>query len=188
MELRGVAIAEGDVLALSIRLAFELAMGRCTIPLSTTKSDLASHEFGLLREFRAAMVQRGRSRDELNNNLLPKCLPLIEAIGHRMAYESAASGGVPLDLLRLYEVGVVGIDLPWYMDHTSWTRTSHFDAEQKALDDVLQNLDLHLENTGAEPYARAAMLSDSTWSKFVDSLRVYTGTASYSPFHASARL
>uniref|UniRef100_A0A0W0G6J1 Acyl-CoA dehydrogenase NM domain-like protein n=1 Tax=Moniliophthora roreri TaxID=221103 RepID=A0A0W0G6J1_MONRR len=188
MEMRGVAIAEGDVLVLCVRLAFELAMQRCSIPPSTRPSDLASHEQGLLNEFRAAMINRGRSRDELNNHLLPRCLPLIEAIGHRMAYESAVDRGVSSDLLRLYEVGVVGINLPWYMDHTTWTRDSHFEAERQALDDVFGNIHDHLENTGAEPYARAVMLSDSSWSSFVNSLKIYTGAATYTPFNIPARL
>ncbi|THH00846.1 hypothetical protein EW026_g1719 [Hermanssonia centrifuga] len=50
-EMRGIAIAEGDILVLSIRLATELILGRYSMPHSdNSRSLLSKHEAGIMAE------------------------------------------------------------------------------------------------------------------------------------------
>ncbi|EKM52531.1 uncharacterized protein PHACADRAFT_198586 [Phanerochaete carnosa HHB-10118-sp] len=129
-ELRGVAIAEGDVLVLGLRLAPELS--------------LAAILAAVRGEYRGARA---------NELLLPRCLPFVEAIGHRMEFEAATNAGVSAPLVCLYELGAVGAGLAAYV-----------------------------EASGVEKYAVGAIVSQEAWDAFVGSLDVYRGSSSYAPF------
>ncbi|KAI0735596.1 acyl-CoA oxidase [Earliella scabrosa] len=185
MELRGAAIAEGDVLALCIRLAPELLLGRYRIPTSQhPTSRLALHERRLTDELQAiiasASVNGGHRGPDVSRLLLPRCMPYIEAIGHRMAYEAATDAGVALPLLRLYEAGVVGVDLAAYLEFGLVpSRRAWAEEEAAALSEVYARLDSFLDATGAAPYARAACVSQEAWDAFVRTLEVYDGSAQY---------
>ncbi|KAI0372497.1 acyl-CoA oxidase [Pilatotrama ljubarskyi] len=183
-ELRGVAIAEGDVLALCLRLAPELLLGRYSVyPSQDTNSRLAIHEEKLSEELKGilkvASARGGHRGDLANQLLLPRSLPYVEAIGHRMAWEAARDAGVPAELLRLYEAGVVGADLASYVEFGLTTRRAHAEEEAAAVSAVYARLGEFLEMTGAKPYARAACVSQEAWDAYVETLPVYGGSASY---------
>lgn len=212
MELRGAAIAEGDVLVLALRrrlpsqtptwlliyvagLAPELLLRRYTIPASQNPNNLLSqHEQGLLEEMTSILQDSGEHHrgDFFNRMLLPRSLPLVEAIGHRMALEAAIRSGVPEPLVRLYEIGAVGTDIGWYVEKRLLTRNEYLTREDAALSPVYSNLDEYLDMMNIAPYAVAAIASDVSWQKFADSLRVYSGDAVYNPlsseFQPTARL
>ncbi|KAI0827408.1 acyl-CoA oxidase [Trametes gibbosa] len=186
-ELRGVAIAEGDVLALSLRLAPELLLGRYDVPTSQNPtSRLAVHEQKLGAELKgiitaAAAQNKGGHRSELANQLLlPRCLPYVEAIGHRMAYEAASDAGVAAPLLRLYEAGAVGVDLAAYIElRLVPSRAKWAEEEAAAVSAVYARLQEFLDSSGAEPYARAACVSEEAWNAYVETLPVYGGSVEY---------
>ncbi|KAH8085466.1 acyl-CoA dehydrogenase NM domain-like protein [Cristinia sonorae] len=180
LEMRGVAIAEGDVLALCIRLASELLIGRYEMPEpADPNSLLARHEAGLFEEARTVVMGLGAGhRSEAFNRLvLPLCQPLIESIGHRMAYEAAVKAQVPQPLIDLYVANAVKYDASWYIEHAAQTRRKIAEMEDLAVEKVLPNLNQLLDDTGAGPYCHAPIVSDATWKAFVDSLPHYGGNA-----------
>lgn len=134
---------------------------------------LAQHEQGLFDECRTAAVKImgfDHRSVEFNNVILPRCQSLVEAIGHRMAYEAAVAAGVDADLLALYEAGVIMQDSSWYVEHAGLTRGELFDRESRALDAVLPRLEEMLDATGAEEYVDAPILSQEAWDNFESSL------------------
>ncbi|KAJ5776641.1 uncharacterized protein N7511_001652 [Penicillium nucicola] len=109
LEIRGVSTAEGDIRVLAIRtypkvvicarltlnkgLASELLIGRYKLPPpKDSNSPIARHEASLLSEGREILQKsaKGAHRsNEFNRDILPLALPLVVAIGHRMAFEAA---------------------------------------------------------------------------------------------------
>ncbi|TCD66082.1 hypothetical protein EIP91_001840 [Steccherinum ochraceum] len=180
LEMRGVAIAEGDVLALCIRLASELLIGRYELPeAADPNSLLARHEAGLFEEARTVVMGLGAGhRSEAFNRLvLPLCQPLIEGIGHRMAYDAAVKARVPQPIINLYVANAVKHDASWYVEHAALTRRHIAEIEDKATSALLPQLDELLEATGAAPYCHAPIVSDQTWKAFVDDLPHFGGNA-----------
>jgi len=180
LEMRGVAIAEGDVLALCIRLASELLIGRYEMPeAADPNSLLARHEAGLFEEARTVVMGLGAGhRSEAFNRLvLPLCQPLIEAIGHRMAYEAAVRAQVSQEIIDLYVANAVKYDASWYIEHAAYTRHRIAEMEDAAAEKMLPQLNRLLDETGAEPYCHAPIATDATWKAFVDQLPHYGGDA-----------
>lgn len=157
-------------------LASELLLGRYQMPPARDPSSLlARHEKGLFDECRTIMQGMNKSHrsDEFNCLILPRCQALVEAIGHRMAYEAAVQAGVQPDLLALYEAGVVMLDSSWYVQHAGLSREAQFNTESHALNAVLPQLEKMLDDTGAEPYVTAPILSQEAWDAFVAGLDTY---------------
>ncbi|KAJ5086980.1 hypothetical protein NUU61_008287 [Penicillium alfredii] len=165
LETRGMSIAEGDVLALCIRLASELLLGRYSLPAARDPSALlAHHEQGLFDE----------SHNIIKNMTKGHRSPLVEAMGHRMAYEAAVEAGVNPNLLALYEAGVVLQDSSWYVQHAGLTREAQFENDSRALDACLPHLDHMLDGTEAKEYADSPLLSQEEWDRFTASLETFT--------------
>ncbi|OKL64197.1 hypothetical protein UA08_00272 [Talaromyces atroroseus] len=193
LEVRGISIAEGDVTALCIRLAAELLLGRYKLPEARDPSSLlAQHEQGLFDECRMAAAQTmstsgGHRSVGFNNAILPRCQSLVEAIGHRTAYEAALDAGIDSDLLTLYEAGVIMQDSGWYVQHVGLTREMQFDRESRALNAVLPRLEGMLDGTGAGEYVDAPILSQGAWDEFERSLEVFQAP-SLSTEHVQSKL
>jgi hypothetical protein len=49
--------------------------------------------------------------------ILPLCLPLVQAIGHRMAYEAAVAARLDPGPISLFEIGVVKNDASWHVEN-----------------------------------------------------------------------
>ncbi|KAI0923359.1 hypothetical protein AcV5_008933 [Taiwanofungus camphoratus] len=187
--MRGIRIAEGDVLALSIRLANELLLGRYEMPKPKyPESLLARHEVGLFTECRNLLLKYGKShRDEnLSRLLLPRCLPLVQAIGYRLAYEAAVDAKVDKYLVDLYEAGVVMSDSGWYVEHMGLSRWAQFEMEERAVTSAMPHLEEYLERTGAAPYAVSPILTQRSWEMFLNEIPIFTGNAEVSVIVPSA--
>ncbi|KAJ7738064.1 acyl-CoA oxidase [Mycena maculata] len=173
VELRGMAIAEGDVLVLCIRLATEYLLGRYPLPKAQRLHTLiAKHEMGIFVEMRLALVAMGKNHrsEEFNRFLLPRCVALVLAIGQRMAYEAALDAHVHPALIRLYEAGAVLQDLAWYVENKYVTRETAKKNEAAAIDGVLEVLDTVLAENACEEVLHAPILSDERWSEWVATL------------------
>ncbi|KAF7336121.1 Acyl-CoA dehydrogenase NM domain-like protein [Mycena venus] len=187
--LRGIAIAEGDLLGLSIRLTSELLLGRYTLPTSSNPSNLlARHEVGLLSECKKIMERTDHHRGNLVNRfILPRCEAVVRAIGHRMAYDAAVSARLDSRIIALYETAAVKLDSAWYILGAGYPLSAQLADEDKALEDALPCLEQWLADTEVERYAQVPILSPAHWKAFVDGLPEF-GSAQSSEDTVEARL
>ncbi|KAI3296062.1 hypothetical protein DTO002I6_3745 [Penicillium roqueforti] len=181
LEMRGASTAEGDIRVLAIRLASELLLGRYQMPPpNDSTSPIARHEASLFSEARDLLQQgaKGIHRSErFNRNILPLALPLVEAIGHRMAYEAAIDANVDPSLLNLYESGVLKEDSAWYVEQGGLSREIQREMEAQAVDVLLPRMNDLLRASGVQPYSNAPMTSKMLWNDFVSGLEVFSGDA-----------
>ncbi|OJT09472.1 Peroxisomal acyl-coenzyme A oxidase 3 [Trametes pubescens] len=178
-EVRGLAIAEGDVLGLAIRLVNELLIGRYSLPRpSNSASLLALHAAGLFADLHTIVKSAKHHRsDEVNRRILLRCLPMMEAIGHRMAYDAAVAQGVRPALIDLYVANVVKLDAAWYAENTELGRAAQEEMETRAMDAVLPLLGELVQGMDVFAYVNALIVSDERWDAFVHDLKTYEGNA-----------
>lgn len=197
LEARGISIAEGDTMTLSISayfdnaarvrlrllthvpylgLASELLLGKYSMPAPKDAScPLARYEkhiFDVCRRYLRSFSGGHRS-DEYNAQILPHCQTLVEAIGHRMAYEAAREAAIEPNLLTLYEAGVLLQAPAWYVRGLRLDLEAQFQQEARAIDSLLPRLNQLLDATGAAPYCSAPILTNEAWNRFVDGLEGY---------------
>ena len=112
----------------------ELLLGRYKMPPpADPNSLLARHEAGLFEELRDIIKDVPHHRSaEVNRLVLPHCQPVMEAIGHRMAYDAAVAQGVRPCLIDLYVANVVRCDPAWYAEHAGLGRRAQQEMETKA--------------------------------------------------------
>ncbi|KAL2811762.1 acyl-CoA dehydrogenase NM domain-like protein [Aspergillus granulosus] len=175
LEARGISIAEGDTLVLCIRLATELLLNRYALPPPTDPTSLlAKYEFGMYTLCRTTLASLSAShRGEAYNTLiLPHAQPLIESIGHRMAYEAARAASVDEDLLAIYEASVLFHAPAWYANAMGLDVQHVFEQEGRAMDEVLNRLEEVIEGMKVEvaEYCTAPILGDREWEEFVGEL------------------
>ncbi|KAI0744987.1 acyl-CoA dehydrogenase NM domain-like protein [Earliella scabrosa] len=187
-EMRGIAIAEGDILGLSIRLVNEILIGRYEMPQpADPNSLLARHEAGLIAELREVVRNVSHHRSsEVNRLVLPYCQPTMEAIGHRMAYDAAVAAGVRPCLIDLYVANVVKLDAAWYTENAALGRRAQQEMETRAMDEALPILGELVKEMDVFAYVTAPIVSDERWAVFVEDLKVYRGNARVDPFERRA--
>ncbi|EMD32148.1 hypothetical protein CERSUDRAFT_119122 [Gelatoporia subvermispora B] len=175
-EMQGLGIAEGDIVVLSIKLATELVLGRYSMPPPDNPTSLlARHEAGLMDEARQVLADIKHNSADINRLLLPRCQPLVEAIGHRMAYDAAVAAGVMPSVIDLYVANIVKLDPAWYSENATLPRHAQDQMAAKAMDEVLPHLPSLIRDMDVLPYIRAPIVSDERWSAFVDTLPVSVG-------------
>ncbi|KAI0259525.1 hypothetical protein BC834DRAFT_1017762 [Gloeopeniophorella convolvens] len=170
--------AQGDLLVISIRtssstfpeenysfceigLASELLLGRYAL-LPTVYPDnlLARHEAGLISQLRAQLAGLGNHRSaEYNAVLLPEALPLVQAIGQRIAYDAARTAGIDTCLLDMYVATCVRQDESWYVESLGMTRRELRAMETRAVDALFPQLDKFLTLMDVEAYVTAPIVS-----------------------------
>ncbi|KAJ6109044.1 acyl-CoA dehydrogenase NM domain-like protein [Penicillium sp. IBT 16267x] len=191
LEFRAIATAEGDVRGLAIRLASELLIGRYQVPPpKDPNSALAQHEAGLFAEARESMKLFGNKHrsEAFNRNILPLALPLVQAVGYRMAMEAAVQVGIDSKLRALYEAGIIKECSAWFAEQGDLSRQEQREMESQAADAVLPELERLVEETGVEPYCTAPMTSEGLWNDFVEELETFSGDAVWSSQSRTARL
>ncbi|KAJ2912274.1 hypothetical protein MD484_g8140, partial [Candolleomyces efflorescens] len=173
-EMRGVCIAEGDVLVLSLRLVSELLIGRYEIPTAQdTNGILYKHERGLFDE--AASVLSGISHhrsDAFNRLILPRCEKLTLSIGYRMAYEAAVEARLDPRIIDLFRASSVRWDEGWYTETMGVSRETMFLDEDQALNEALPFLDKWADDLEVAEYVHAPITSAERWSDFFGKLEV----------------
>ncbi|KAJ6624206.1 acyl-CoA dehydrogenase NM domain-like protein [Mycena sp. CBHHK59/15] len=186
--LQGVAIAEGDSLVLSIRLATEILLGRYSmVPSVDCESLLAKHEIGVFESCQARLAQiSGHRSADFGRFILPQAVRLVEAVGHRIAYDAAVSSGVPQCLIDLYVAGCVRLDPAWYTEHVGLTQDAQLDAESAAVEAVLPHMAGFIEEMGVQAYATAPITSEDSWARFVQSLKTFRGESA--PHQVNSRM
>ncbi|PPQ93408.1 hypothetical protein CVT25_004725 [Psilocybe cyanescens] len=191
-DIRGAVIAEGDVLAISIRepfrplcilgpllmclwsgFAIEVLLGTRVPPKHDDVNSLLSrHEISVIKNLQDNLLSTvSSSRDPtIAGRLLPACQPLLEAIGHRMAYEVAVKAGLDQEIIDLFLASVIKLDQAWYSENAGITRDQQSKMEADAAERLLPRLDEFLEALNTKEFITAPIASDESWNQFVDSL------------------
>ncbi|KAJ3513952.1 hypothetical protein NLJ89_g2662 [Agrocybe chaxingu] len=174
-DIRGIAIAEGDILALSIRLASELLLKRYQLPpADDPDSILAKHEKGLYEEHSAMLRTIGKHRSsDFDRYILPECLPFIQAIGQRMAYDAAVRQKLDKAIIGMYVASCVKLDPSWYIEKMSMSRLDIREMEARAIDSMFPSLNDFLDELNVEPYITAPISSEKKWKAFLSSVEPY---------------
>ena len=175
----------------STGLASELLIDRYRVPPPKNPNGaLARHETGLFDEARTLMKSFGdKHRSEaFNRTILPLCLPLVLAIGYRMAIEAAVDVGIDPMLRDLYEAGAIKEDAGWFAEKGGISRELQCAVEAQAADAVLPDLERLVEETGVLPYCTAPMTSAALWNSYVEELETFSGDAAWGYEETKARL
>ncbi|KAF9259231.1 acyl-CoA oxidase [Marasmius fiardii PR-910] len=179
MSFRGIVIAEGDPLVLSIRLAFELLLGRYTLETPRNpKHFLATHEASILSELQSELISASSGTsdhrgEKSNAMILPRANSLVEGIGARMAYDAASlDPEIHPAVLKLFAISCVQRDPSWYVESGTFSRAKISEEENQAIEEMLPILDELLSRTGVEPYVYAKICKPDWWIEFAESLPV----------------
>ncbi|KAJ7485061.1 acyl-CoA dehydrogenase NM domain-like protein [Mycena galericulata] len=183
-DIRGAAIAEGDVLGISIRkskrisgFAIELVLGRVLPGDPHSDNILAQHEKSLLSELRHIVERFGHHRDpRIENEILPQCQELIEAVGHRLAVDAAIERGIEPLIIDLYVASVIKHDSAWYAEHTNLSRSRQRDMERDSVEALYPKLQQLLDKLEVTSYVTAPIVSDERWRSYVQELPTFDGS------------
>jgi len=174
-DLRGTSIAEGDILALSIRLFTELLLGRHKhLPVPTHKDTLLSqrHTASIRTySFLVASFPKGHRDDRFNDLILPHCEPGIRTLGHALAYSCALNAGVAKPLLELFEMAAVKMDAGWYAEHAGMTEAVRLQKEDQAAREALPDLKRYVDELQIRRSVQSPMISDERWEKWLEDVR-----------------
>lgn len=135
---------------------------------------LARHEASFFAQCQSKVAEAGNHRGEaFNRLLLPLCLPLVQAIGHRMAYEAAFDANVDGHHLDLYEIHAMKYNSAWYSEHAGLGWWQQHEMEERAATAALPFCERDVDGLGMEPFAIAPILTDERWRSFVQGLRFF---------------
>ena len=170
---------------LSFRLtgfAMELLLGRLEVlPTSNPESLLHRHEQSLISYLRAILSTSGRHNPKTEAILLPQCQSLIEAIGHRMAYDAAVDQGLDQHLIDTYVSHVISVDPSWYSEEAGISRAQQKKMELESATASFKHLKLLLERLDVDSYVAAPMVSDERWCAYERSLKTYSQPGKSTP-------
>lgn len=141
------------------------------------RSLLALHEIGLMKELREELAKMPHHRTvEFNQMILPECFRLVEAIGYRMAYEAAVEAGVEGNITNMYVASCVKLDSVWYAENGVLSRKEQRLMENNAIDVLTPDLESLLAQVNVGDFVRAPLVSDESWSEFVEGLETFGET------------
>uniref|UniRef100_A0A0W0G8C9 Acyl-CoA oxidase C-alpha1 domain-containing protein n=1 Tax=Moniliophthora roreri TaxID=221103 RepID=A0A0W0G8C9_MONRR len=172
-DLRGGAIAEGDILVTSIRFAVEIILGRIQPPPATDPTSvLYKHEQASINGLRWFLKSSTSHRDpEFEHHSLPQCQALMVAIGVRLAYESAMAANIDQRVLDLFIASVMKLDPAWYSESAGISRGDQHRMEVDCAMALLPQLESLLAKLDVQEYIMAPIVSDQSWNAFVNSLQ-----------------
>ncbi|CAA7265293.1 unnamed protein product [Cyclocybe aegerita] len=171
-DLRGGAIADGDILTASIRFAVEVLIGRMKPPATLYPDGILSlHEQYMIEELRG-IIQSGTSHRDpsVEKRILPFCEPLMAAMAYRMAYDAAMGDRLDSRIIDMFVASAVKLDPAWYAEKGGIPRMKQAQMQEAAACALLPDLPSFVERLEAKDYVTAPMLSSEGWNGFVDCL------------------
>ncbi|KAJ7499952.1 hypothetical protein FB451DRAFT_1015105 [Mycena latifolia] len=156
-------------------LATEIPIGRYSvIPAADSESLLARHETGVFQRCRDRIARMSSHRSpDFSRFILPQAVRLVEALGHRIAYDAVVSVGIEKCLIDLYIVSCLKSDPAWYVEHAGLTQDIQLNMESAAIEAVLPRMEGLINNMGVEAYATAPIVSEDSWTRFVSTLETF---------------
>lgn len=157
----------------STGLASEILGNKYSLPKATDPSGLlARRESQAMAEANTTLAEIGgygvHRGPAFNRYILPRSRPLIEAVGHRMAYEAAKEAGISHKILRIYEAQCVG------STPSSVVETMDQNALADLYEEFLMEIMPQFEDSEVADYLTAPIVSDESWDAFFESLPTKT--------------
>lgn len=150
---------------------------------------LARHAASLIEEnLQIIRTLKDHHSETFNSLILPQSQPVVEAIGHAMAYAAAQEAKLPQPILDIYECSVIRQDPAWYSENACMNRMAQRLREDAAVTSALPELEAYLNALGIEDYVSAPIVSDADWKAYVASLPKYSGDARVQPQRVQALL
>jgi len=179
MDNCGMAIAEGDILVVCIRVFTEILLERYTFPEpSHPDTLLAKHYAGILSACSVMLEKfpKGHRDPQFGALILPQCEPALIALGHSLAYSAALDSGTPRPLLDLFELAMVKQDAGWYSQHADITEEERLLGEDGAAARALPHLKEYVDALDIRQYVTAPTVSDTAWDAWMDALKWSEGS------------
>lgn len=168
-----MAIAEGDVVVVCIRVFSEILQQRYELPMpSRSEGLLAKHYAGLLSRY-SSMVStfpKGHRDPQFGALILPQCESALLALGYALAHSAAADAGVPQPLLDVFEVGMIKQDAVWFSENSSINDQERLVMEDQAVQRALPHLKEYVDAMDIRKYITAPIVSDSAWEEWTKQL------------------
>jgi len=166
----------------------ELLIGRLKAPESPyPDSILAKHEQSLMKELRDMLTSAPNHRDPLlQRRMLPHCLPLMEAISYRMAYDAAVNVHLDQRIIDMFVASIIKMDSAWYAEN-GLRRSDQSAIEEAAAFNLLPELPSLLEGLDISEYVTAPIVSDGAWSDFIVSLGTTQDSAERDAYNSKIR-
>lgn len=166
--------------------AIDVILGRIETPVSSNAENvLAKREAWLISDMRTLLAESSHSSNRRHRNvdieakLLPQALPLVEAIGHRIAYDAAVRAGVGPKLMDLFTASVMQLDPAWFSEYGGIPRSEQIKLQQDAAAALYPVTNSLCDDLGVGPYVHAPIVSDESWSEYVGSLSRIVGDVAY---------
>jgi acyl-CoA oxidase len=154
----------------------ELLGGKLKLPTcQNALTLLAQQEQGLMNDIQSRLTEVGGYRQHrsqaFNQHVLPLCRPLVEAIGHRMAYEAAQQAGISSDVLELYERLSASKPLI-YLSAQSMGKARCGDPllDEQYESTLAQIRSESLHRDPVDDYITAPIVSEEKWNDFTNGL------------------
>ncbi|TCD67265.1 hypothetical protein EIP91_000342 [Steccherinum ochraceum] len=176
-DVRGMNIAEGDILVLSIRLFSEILLERYTLPTPEHSSSLLARHWSGIFTHSATILRslpQGHRDADFNNLVLPQSEPALIAIGHAYAYAAALDAGVPQPLVDIFELLALQADEGWYIENARWTQARRVETGDKAIRDALPHMKEYVDLLDMRKYFTVPIRSDETWDQWVLKLKSHS--------------
>ena len=95
-----------------------------------------------------------------------------------MAYDAGVAAGLRSCILDLYVASIFMLDPAWFVEKAGISRQEQFEAQDKAITEILPKLPVLLDELDVEGYLIAPIVSDTAWDGFVASLPSYDSRGS----------
>ena len=162
-------------------LASELLQGRSSFPPSANPDSLlARHEQGLLEQLKRYLTttQTGTANHRSKSfaqHVTPRARDLVQAIGHRFAYDSVLSSDlVSSELLEVWESDCMLEDAAWYVEHAGMSSESLHQKRVLAIERVRPQLQSIIDAFGMEEhFGDTPLVSEQAWDGFVRGLPAF---------------
>jgi acyl-CoA oxidase len=155
----------------------ELLLGRIALPSTRPAFTgvVAQHEQGVLAEMRSVLASNKASHRSVSlaSVILPRCIAIIEAIGHRMALEAATAAGTDPALIDIFTTNVISSDSAWYVEH-GLTRAEQARMEREAVYAATPRLQEFVDGLRSDAFITAPIASDERWDAYMSSLPTFT--------------
>lgn len=164
-------------------LASELLQGKYQLPPSRhPDSLLTQHERGLFKELQKFVTQDDKGNtnhrsDAFAQHVTPCARNLIEAIGHRYAYDSAlASNIVQQEVIDVWESECLLQDAGWYVENTDLTYHEIHHRHTSAVERLRPHLQSIIDGFGLEKhFGSTPLISTENFDGFLRELPEFGG-------------